>query len=109
MGNYTDYCMVISTAGSAEEAKKIAEVIVSEKLAACVQIQEIESFYMWKGEACAEKERLLMIKTRSNLYKKLELLIKKIHSYETPEIIKVPIIDGSLEYLQWIDGVTLDE
>jgi periplasmic divalent cation tolerance protein len=72
-------------------------------LAACVQIQAIRSVYKWKGEVCAEPEFLLMIKTAERQYASLEQHIKANHSYETPEIVKLPITGGSREYLAWID------
>jgi periplasmic divalent cation tolerance protein len=74
------------------------------KLAACVQITgPITSIYRWKGKVENVQEWLCMIKTREELFDKVETAIKKLHSYETPEIVAVPIVKGSKEYLTWID------
>ena len=97
------YIVVLTTVGNEAEGEGLARSIVSAGLAACVQIQPIRSVYRWKGEVCAETEFLLMIKTVERQYASLEQHIKTNHSYETPEIIKLPITGGSREYLGWID------
>jgi periplasmic divalent cation tolerance protein len=99
----SSYIIVLTTVGSEAQGEKLARSIVDAGLAACVQIQAIRSVYKWKGEVCAEPEFLLMIKTAERQYASLEQHIKANHSYETPEIVKLPITGGSREYLAWID------
>jgi periplasmic divalent cation tolerance protein len=101
------YSVVITTTNGEEAAAALARSILDAKLGACVQVQSIKSFYKWKGEQCNEPECLLLIKTRHELYGPLVAHIKANHSYETPEIIEVPIIQGSSEYLQWIQDSTI--
>ena len=100
------YCMVLTTTANAEEAETLAEKLVGKKLCACVQVQQVKSFYMWKGEACSEPECLLFIKARAEQYPALESFILENHAYDTPEILQVPVAEGSSDYLRWIDGVT---
>jgi len=101
------YIQISTTTETKEEAQKIARYLVEQKLAACVQITgPIESTYRWKGKVETASEWLCLIKTRESFFKKVETTIKKLHSYETPEIIAVPIIKGSREYLKWLDDET---
>lgn len=98
------YIQVTTTTETREQAQTIARHLVEEKLAACVQIVEpITSIYRWKGKVEEAREWLCLIKTRDDLYDQVEKAIKKLHSYETPEIIAVPITKGSKEYLNWLD------
>jgi len=97
------YIVVLTTVGSEAQGEDLARSIVNAELAACVQIQSVRSIYKWKGEVCAEPEFLLMIKTAERHYASLEQHIKANHTYETPEIVKLPIAGGSREYLAWID------
>jgi periplasmic divalent cation tolerance protein len=98
------YIQVTTTTETKEEAGKIAQYLVEQKLAACVQITgPIESIYRWKGKVENAQEWLCLIKTRDDLYNKVETAIKKLHSYETPEIIAMPVVKGSKEYLSWIE------
>ena len=99
------YLQVTTTTETKEEAQKIAQYLVDTKLAACVQITgPITSIYRWKGKVENAQEWLCLIKTQDDLYDKVEAAIKKLHPYETPEIIAVPIVKGSKEYLKWIDN-----
>jgi len=100
------YCVIVTTTASQQEARKIAEKLVTHKLAACVQILDIESFYAWQGTLKHEPECLLLIKTRSDLYPNIEKMICAIHSYEVPEIIQLPITQGLEGYLGWITANT---
>ncbi len=101
----TSYIEIKTTTETKEEAKNIAQHLVGEKLAACVQILgPITSTYRWKGKVEVAEEWLCLIKTRENLYQDVEKAIKEKHSYETPEIIAVPIVEGSGEYLAWINN-----
>jgi periplasmic divalent cation tolerance protein len=98
------FIQVTTTTESREQAKKIADFLVEQKLVACVQIVgPIESTYRWKGKVENAQEWLCLIKTRDDFYKEVESAIKEMHSYETPEIIVVPILKGSKEYLNWLD------
>lgn len=98
------YGIVLVTAGSQAEAEKIAEILIAEKLAACVSLMPIRSIYTWKGEVCREEEWQLMIKTQLDRFDQLEAKIRDVHSYETPEIIALPILAGSQPYLNWISS-----
>jgi len=101
------FIQISTTTETEDQAQKIARHLVEKKLAACVQITgPIESTYCWKGKVETASECLCLIKTRTTLFKKVEAAIKKIHPYETPEIIAVPIIKGSKEYLKWLDAET---
>ena len=98
------FIQISTTTETKEQAQKIAQYLVEQKLAACVQVTgPIESLYRWKGKIETANEWLCLIKTREDLFDKVETAIKKLHSYETPEIIAVPIVKGSKEYLNWID------
>lgn len=100
------FIQVSTTTETKEEAEKIAQCLVEQKLSACVQITSpITSTYRWKGKVENAQEWLCLIKTREDLYDKVEKAIKELHSYETPEIIAVPIIKGSSEYLIWLNDV----
>ena len=98
-----DACiLVLTTVGTKPFAADLAHSIVSARLAACVQIQSVQSVYRWKGDGCAEPEWLLAIKTTDARYTALEQHIRGNHSYETPEIVRLPIAGGTPEYLAWI-------
>ena len=95
--------VVLMTAASREEANQIAELLVSARLAACVQIlPEIESVYRWQDEVKREKEILLLAKTVASRFDELESKVRALHSYETPEIIALPITAASEPYLKWL-------
>jgi len=102
----SSYCMVITTAPSRKIAEKLAEGILESRLAACVQMAEIRSFYIWEGVLQKEGEVALYIKTTEARYPELEAWIKGVHPYEVPEIIKLPITDGLPAYLDWLDSTT---
>jgi len=99
-------CIVMTTAGTEDEADRLAEAIVEARLAACVQIQRVRSVYRWQGEIRREPEWLLMAKTRTGCYAALEAFIRQRHSYDVPEIVQVPITAGSADYLQWLGQET---
>jgi periplasmic divalent cation tolerance protein len=103
----SDYGVVFMTAASSEEAETIASALVEKKLAACVNIvSSVRSFFWWQGKICREQEVFLMAKTRSVLFPQVVREVKALHSYEVPEIIMLPVSDGSADYLQWIEDVT---
>lgn len=102
----TKYGVVFVTVGKEKEAEKIAKTIVTEKLAACVNIiHSINSYYIWEGKFVKDKEILLLIKTKSSLFEKLKNRILSLHSYEVPEIIFIPIQKGLKSYLGWIGEI----
>jgi periplasmic divalent cation tolerance protein len=98
-----NYIIVRTTFDSLREAEQTALLLVENKLAACCQLQEIKSVYRWKGELFNEKEFLLSAKTRAEKYIEIEEFIRARHSYDVPEIVAVPLTDGLIEYLNWID------
>lgn len=101
----TDKIVVLSTASSAEEAEKIARRLVDERLAACVNVMPgVRSFYRWKGNVEDAAEWLLVIKSSRNRFEELRAELEKLHSYEVPEVIALQVIDGSRNYLQWMEG-----
>lgn len=103
----TDVGIVFMTAASQQEAEKIATVLVTKKLAACVNIfSEITSHFWWEGKLCKEKEVFFMAKTTCQLFPAVTREVKAIHSYKVPEIIMLPIQAGSGDYLDWIKEVT---
>ena len=97
------YCCVLTTVPTISKARQLAGLLVSRRLAACIQVLPgIESHYRWKGKKEISKEVLLIIKTSTPLYKSLEKIILKHHPYEVPEIVCLPITRGSKSYLDWI-------
>jgi len=100
----TDKIVVLVTCGSKKEARKIAQALVERRLAACVQEigVPVRSMYRWKGKVESANEVLLLIKTSRKRFSAVSTLVKKLHSYEVPEIIALNIADGSREYLDWI-------
>jgi periplasmic divalent cation tolerance protein len=101
--NRVDAIVVLMTAGSREEAARLAEMLVGARLAACVQIMpEMESIYHWKGSVHRDPEFLLLAKTTRAKFVDLEREVRALHSYETPEIIALPITTGSAPYLEYL-------
>ncbi len=95
--------IVLMTAASYDEASRIAETLVGARLAACVQIlPEIGSVYRWQGKVQREKEILLLAKTVASRFDELESQVRAIHSYETPEIVALPMTATSEPYLKWL-------
>ncbi len=106
MDTYT-HCVVYVTCPDAKSAEKIAAALVKEKLAACANIvPDIRSVYEWQGKIENDPEQMLIIKTRFALMEKLTRRVKDMHDYDVPEIIAMPIMSGSSDYLDWIDQVT---
>lgn len=103
-----NYIIVLNTCNSSEIASSIAEKLISTRLAACVNlVKGIESVYQWNGKIEHDEEILLIIKTRQSLFSELQNAIQKLHNYELPEIIAVPIDIGEKNYLNWIQSATL--
>lgn len=99
----TDAIVVLLTAASGEEAMRLAEMLVSAKLAACVQIMPaMESVYLWQGKIECQSEVLLIAKTIRSKFDDLEREVRAAHSYDTPEIVALQVTAGSAPYLEWL-------
>lgn len=99
----TDKRIVLSTAGSQEEARKLAHHLVEHQLAACVNIvPQIESIYRWQGKVESSQEWLLLIKTTAERFPAVRDAIRELHSYDLPECVALTIEDGSPDYLKWL-------
>ena len=103
----TEYIIVLTTFPSKEEAEKLSEKLLKARLIACANIcSQMESFFHWKGQIAKENEVLVIMKTRKDLFKKLSDWILTDHPYDVPEILALPILLGSDEYLNWIKEET---
>jgi periplasmic divalent cation tolerance protein len=99
--------LVLITAATSEEADQIAKRLVEARLAACVNIvPQVRSLFSWQGKLSDEQEVLLLVKTRRPLFGVLAETVRLLHSYSVPEIIAVPIVEGSADYLTWVRDVT---
>lgn len=98
------FVVCLTTAASKRDAEKIARHLVEKKFAACVNVSPVLSFYTWKKKLCRTSEVLLVIKTASSRARLLEVELQKIHPYELPEFVVLPIAGGSRKYFQWITG-----
>ena len=99
----TDCGIVLMTAASLEEAEKIANFLVEERLAACAQIiSDIRSIYWWEGKICRETEVFFTAKTTREAFPRLEAAVKKLHSYQVPQIVFIALDEGSADYLAWL-------
>jgi periplasmic divalent cation tolerance protein len=101
------FVIVFVTAASEQEAASIGRTLVEEGLAACANIiPQIRSIYRWKGEVRDERETLIIIKSREDLFERIRSRVKELHSYEVPEITAIKLDRGDSAYLQWIESVT---
>lgn len=101
------YIVVLITCPDREEAKKISDILLGERLAACVNIiSGVKSYFWWAGKIHDANEVLLLVKTRQKVLRKLVKRVKSEHQYENPEIIALPIVGGSKEYKEWIEEET---
>lgn len=100
----TDTLLVLCTCPNREEANRLAQTLVDEQLAACVNIltSPVESIYRWQGAVERAEEVLLLIKSTADAFSRLRDRILQLHSYETPEVIAIPVADGSQSYLDWL-------
>src|SRR4051812_42458716 len=100
----TDKIVVLTTCAKAEDAERLARALVSGQFAACVNVvPQIRSFYRWKGELEIEDEFLLIVKTSRDLFDALKVEIEKLHPYEVPEVVALPIVAGAENYLNWME------
>ena len=106
LSELTAACVILCTAGSDAEAEILAEALVGERLAACVQLAPIRGRYVWKGAVQRDDEILLLIKTKAALFEAVRARIRALHSYETPEIVMLPVAAGDDDYLAWIAAET---
>jgi len=96
--------VILITTGSEEEAHRIADQLLNQRKAACVNIMpKIDSLFWWQGKLDSAQESLLVIKTKASKLKEITELVKKVHSYEVPEVIALPIVGGNEDYLKWLD------
>ncbi|MFH1415204.1 MAG: divalent-cation tolerance protein CutA [Elusimicrobiota bacterium] len=101
------YSVILTTCSNEDCLNKLIDSLLDNKLAACIQVVNIRSYYVWQNKKSTDKELLLLIKTKSDLFSKVEECIIKNHTYEIPEIIQLPIINGFTKYLNWIDEVAV--
>ena len=98
-----EFIVVYVTVGSPDEGDRLARALVEERLAACVnRIRPVQSVYRWQGKVEQSEEELLIIKTRRELFGRLQKRVRELHSYSVPEIIALPIVEGSESYLKWL-------
>ncbi len=98
--------VLVTTVDSAEAARGLARAVVEAKLAACVQIAPVESHYVWRGEVCETQEYLLQMKHCADDYAALAELVRSLHSYETPEILRIDAADADPAYAAWVEAST---
>ena len=97
------YNIVLMTASTKEEAVRIVRALLEERLIACANIMDpVSSFFWWQGKIEEEKEVLVIMKSHETLFKKLSKRVMELHSYDTPEILAIPIVNGSQSYLDWM-------
>jgi periplasmic divalent cation tolerance protein len=102
-----NHIVIYITTGSISEAKKIGRILVEEKLVACTNIiSPIHSIYSWQGKICDDKEALMVLKSKQKLFNQIVKRVEELHSYDVPEIIAIPIIEGSSKYLSWLNKET---
>ena len=98
-----EFIIIYCTVPNKNEGKEIAKALVEHKMVACVNIiDKVESVFSWDGKITEEKEAMLMIKTRKDLFNNVNQIIQKLHSYTVPEVIAIPIIEADDTYLKWI-------
>ena len=106
----TEFIVVYVTVGSSDEADRFARALVEERLAACVnRLGPAHSIYRWQGQVEQSEEELLIIKTRKGLFHRLKKRVEELHSYSVPEIIALPIVEGSEVYLKWLGEQVLTD
>jgi periplasmic divalent cation tolerance protein len=102
----SDFCIVLTTAASEATVARIVERVLADRLAACIQVLPVRSFYVWQGAVRDEAEQLLVLKAKAADWPNLEAAIRAVHDYEVPEIVRLDMADASRAYLDWIGAVT---
>lgn len=103
-----EFVVVYVTAGSPEEGERLARALVEERLAACVnRIKAVQSIYRWEGKVEQSEEELLVVKTSRGLFDRVRQRVQELHGYSVPEIVALPIVEGSEDYLRWLGGELL--
>jgi periplasmic divalent cation tolerance protein len=101
----TDKIVVLSTCATEEEAAKLARVLVETRLAACVTVVPgARSTYRWQGAVESAAECLLIVKSSRQLFEALRTTLEKVHAYDVPEVLAVPIVEGAANYMNWLEG-----
>ena len=101
----TDKIVVLSTCATEEEAEKLARVLVEARVAACVtMVPGVRSVYRWQGAIESAAECLLIIKSSRQLFESLRMALEEAHAYDVPELLAVPVVEGSANYLNWLEG-----
>jgi periplasmic divalent cation tolerance protein len=101
----TDKIVVLNTCGSEEEAERLARALIEQRLAACVNIvPRMRSIYRWKGAVESAEEWLLLIKSSRPLFERLRTALESAHSFEVPEVLALPVVDGAAGYLDWLEA-----
>ncbi|HEY2991017.1 MAG TPA: divalent-cation tolerance protein CutA [Candidatus Binatia bacterium] len=99
----SEFIVVLVTVGSPDEGDRLARALVEERLAACVnRVPTVQSIYRWQGQVESSAEELLIVKTRRDLFARVKDRVQQLHSYSVPEIIALPILDGSESYFRWL-------
>lgn len=99
-----EFIVIYCTVPNRNEGREIARALVKHKIVACVNIiDKIESIFLWDGELTEEKEAMMIIKTKKDMFENVNSVIQKLHSYNVPEVIAMPIIEADDTYLKWID------
>jgi len=102
----SDYIVILVTCKDKQEAEQITQALLNERLIACGNIvNSVTSFFHWSGQIEKAEECLIIIKSRMNLFAQVVERVKKLHSYDVPEILALPIVDGSADYFDWMSGV----
>ncbi len=104
-----EYTLILTNTRDKREADLMIETLFEKRLCACVQTNNVYSHYFWKGKIMHDNEIRLLIKTKKSLFKQCDELIRSIHSYDIPEIVEIPITDGSQDFLNWVDYATRPE
>lgn len=103
------YILITTTFDNKEEADKVIKILLEKRLVSCCQISNITSSYHWKGKIETNEEIQVQMKSKKSLYKEVEEIILKNHSYETPQIVSYDIVDGFKDYLDWIEEETISK
>ena len=102
----SDACIVMTTLADEQQARALASAVIEARLAACAQTVPVSSCYRWDGKIVNDSELLILFKTTADQYAALEAKIVSLHSYDTPEIVRVPIDGGFSKYLAWVESET---